>query len=100
MFQHIISFLLVYRYIETLKYLSHADLAVLALVGIALEVYGKDVPLERGRAVLLVVAEDASVRSIGFEDDEVAHRGRPVVDALAVDRFLYLSLSLEQLQRL
>ena len=81
-------------------HLSHADVAVAARVGVALEVNGEDVPLERGRAVLLVVAEDASVRSVGFEDDKVAHGGRPVVDALAVDRFLDLSLSLEQLQRL
>ena len=82
-----------------MTYLSHADVAVAARVGVALEVDGEDVTFEGRRAVLLVVAEHAAVRAVRFENDEIAHRCCPIVEAFTVDRLLNLRLTLEQLER-
>ena len=51
-------------------------------------------PLERRRAILLIIAKRASIRATGFHDNEVTHGRRPVVKALVVKDFLDFDVAL------
>ena len=79
-------------------HLGHADLAVLAGVGVALEVDREHMSFKRRRAVLLVVTERAAVRAARLHHHEVTHGRCPVIQALAVYHFLNLDFTHIQIQ--